>query len=78
VSVSLPEVAGVVEAQPELRALFHRLYDQLGIILAQAEILEAEAIDDRTRARAESVVASAVDAVGTIREIRSRTAITEF
>ncbi len=54
----------------ELRLLFHRLNNQLGIILAHAELLEAKATDDVSRARAEQVVASALDAMGTVKAIR--------
>jgi hypothetical protein len=57
----------------ELRTLFHRLNNQLGIILAHAELLEAKAADDVNRARAAQMVASALDAMGTAREIRQRT-----
>ena len=60
------------EMDPELRTLFHRLNNQLGIILAHAELLEAKAVDDVNRARAEQVVASVLDAMGTAREIRRR------
>jgi hypothetical protein len=56
----------------DLRLLFHRLNNQLGIILAHAELLEAKAIDDVNRARAEQVVTSVLDAMGTAREIRRR------
>ena len=56
----------------ELRTLFHRLNNQLGIILAHAELLEAKAVDDVNRARAEQVVTSVLDAMGTAREIRRR------
>lgn len=62
----------VPEMDPELRSLFHRLNNQLGIILAHAELLEAKAVDDVNRARAEQVVASVLDAMGTAREIRRR------
>ena len=57
-------------ADQQLRQLFHRLNNQLGIILAHAELLEAKAIDDVSRARASQVVASVLDAMGTTREIR--------
>jgi hypothetical protein len=57
----------------DLRLLFHRLNNQLGIILAHAELLEAKAVDDMNRARAAQMVASALDAMGTAREIRQRT-----
>lgn len=60
------------EMDTELRTLFHRLNNQLGIILAHAELLEAKAVDDVSRARAEQVVASVLDAMGTTREIRRR------
>jgi hypothetical protein len=59
--------------QPDLRELFHRLNNQLGIILAHAELLEAKAGDETGRARAAQVVASALEAMGTAREIRSKT-----
>lgn len=61
------------EPLDDLRALFHRLNNQLGIILAHAELLEAKAGDDVARDRAGQVVASVLDAMGTAREIRSRT-----
>ena len=56
----------------DLRALFHRLNNQLGIILAHAELLEAKAEDDASRARATQVVTSVLDALGTAKEIRRR------
>jgi hypothetical protein len=55
---------------PDLRLLFHRLNNQLGIILANAELLEAKATDPASRARAAQLVTSALDAMGTAREIR--------
>jgi len=61
---------GPMDESPELRLLFHRLNNQLGIILAHAELLEAKARDDANRARAAQVVASALEAMGTAKEIR--------
>ena len=58
---------------PELRLLFHRLNNQLGIILAHAELLEAKASDDIQRARASQVIASVLEAMGTAKEIRRQT-----
>ena len=52
--------------------LFHRLNNQLGIILANAELLEAKLAEDAARARASLVVTSALEAMSTAREIRSR------
>ena len=59
---------------PELRLLFHRLNNQLGIILAHAELLESKATDDISRARAGQVVSSTLEAMGTAKEIRLVTA----
>ena len=56
-----------------LGLLFHRLNNQLGIILANAELLEAKAGDEPGRARASQVVRSVLDAMATAREIRIRT-----
>ncbi|HZB24632.1 MAG TPA: hypothetical protein VE379_00780 [Vicinamibacterales bacterium] len=57
----------------DLGLLFHRLNNQLGIILANAELLEAKLGDDTSRARASQVVASVLDAMATAREIRLQT-----
>jgi len=57
---------------PQLRQLFHQLNNQLGIVLAHAELLEAKAPDMAHRARAEQVVKSVLDALGTAKEIRRR------
>ncbi len=57
---------------PELRELFHRLNNQLGIILAHAELIEAKALDEQQRARASQVIASALEAMSVAREIRER------
>jgi hypothetical protein len=56
----------------DLGLLFHRLNNQLGIILANAELLESKAADEMGRARAAQVVASVLDAMTTAREIRLR------
>jgi len=61
-----------VDEPPDLGLLFHRLNNQLGIILANAELLEAKVSDEMTRARASQVIASVLDAMSTAREIRLR------
>ena len=61
---------GSMDESPELRLLFHRLNNQLGIILAHAELLESKATDDMSRARAAQVVSSTLEAMGTAKEIR--------
>jgi hypothetical protein len=60
----------------DLQALFHRLNNQLGVLLAQAELLEAKAADDANRVRAAQMVSSTLGALGTVREIRQRTELT--
>lgn len=59
-----------MEQPPELGRLFHRLNNQLGIILAHAELMEKKAPDETTRSRATQVVTSVLDALGTAKEIR--------
>jgi hypothetical protein len=61
-----------VDEPPDLGLLFHRLNNQLGIILANAELLETKAGDDMARARATQVVASVLEAMTTARELRQR------
>ncbi len=56
----------------QLGLLFHRLNNQLGIILANAELLEAKAGNDTTRTRASHVVSSTVAAMATARAIRQQ------
>ena len=53
--------------------MFHRLNNQLGIILANAELLEAKLKDEISRARATQIVTGVLDAMGTAREIRLKT-----
>jgi hypothetical protein len=62
-----------MDPSPELRLLFHRLNNQLGIILAHAELLEAKSGDEMNRSRAAQVVAGALDAMSTVKEIRRAT-----
>ena len=63
----------VNQFESDLRLLFHRLNNQLGIILAHAELLESKAVDDVNRARAGQLVTSALDAMGTAKAIRQLT-----
>ena len=66
-----------MDEAPDLRLLFHRLNNQLGIILAHAELLEAKAGDEMIRARAGQVVSSALEAMSTAKDIRSKIVIRE-
>lgn len=62
-----------MDEAPELRLLFHKLNNQLGVILAHAELLEAKAGDETNRARASQVVLGALEAMGTAKELRRLT-----
>ena len=69
----LEQVVEASETTAEFQVLFHRLNNQLGIVLAHAELLEAKAADQTDRIRATQVVTSVLDAMSTTREIRHRT-----
>ena len=56
----------------DLRALFHRLNNQLGVILAHAELLEAKSPDDAHRARASHVVGATLEAMAVTRVLRDQ------
>lgn len=57
-------------ASPDLLRVFHKLNNQLGIILANAELLEARLSDDTQRARAGQVVLGALEAISSIQDLR--------
>jgi hypothetical protein len=56
----------------DLSELFHRLNNELGIILSHAELLEAKCEQDKHRSRASQVVAATLQALGTARQIRAQ------
>ena len=57
-------------ADPELARVFHRLNNQLGVILANAELLETRLTGETERARAGQVVSGALSAISTIQDLR--------
>ncbi|HEV3216556.1 MAG TPA: hypothetical protein VGZ27_12575 [Vicinamibacterales bacterium] len=61
---------GTMDQPEELRRLFHTLNNQLGIILAHAELMEKKAVDEHSRSRAGQVLSSVLDAMGTAKQIR--------
>lgn len=60
-----------VEEPEELRLLFHRLNNQLAVILTHAELMETKASDESNRSRATRVVSSVLEAMSTTRDIRA-------
>jgi len=54
----------------DLRGLFHELNNQLSVILAHAELMEAKAADSAQRARASQVITAALEAMSVTRSIR--------
>jgi hypothetical protein len=56
----------------ELRQLFHKLNNQLGIILSHGELLELKSTDASNKSRATQVVSGALEALATTRLIRAK------
>jgi len=52
---------------------FHQLNNQLGVILANAELLEQRLTDPAHKARAGQVVSGALEAIAITRQIRQMT-----
>jgi two-component sensor histidine kinase len=61
-------------AGEDSRELLHRLNNQLGVILAHAELLETKAQDAAQKARASQVVSAALQAMAVSRELRETVA----
>jgi hypothetical protein len=59
------------EARSDLAKLFHRLNNQLGVILANAELLESKLTEETQRSRASQISAGAIEAISAVQEIRS-------
>jgi hypothetical protein len=54
----------------DLRTLFHALNNQLGVVIASIELLEAKVPDERLRDRATRALTAALEALGTAKQIR--------
>ena len=66
-----PEERRPADASPAaLSQVFHRLNNQLGVILANAELLEARLTEETQRARAGQVVTGALEAISAIQDLR--------
>ena len=70
---TLPTPAETPMDDAELRQLFHKLNNQLGIILSHGELLELKSTDESNKSRATQVVTGALEALATARKIRART-----
>jgi len=55
---------------PEIARLLHGLNNQLGVILANAELLEHRLGDDANRVRASLVVSGTLEAITTAQRLR--------
>ena len=65
-----PDASRDDRPSPEVVSLFHRLNNQLGVILANSELLESKLADDAQRVRAGQVVTGALEAIGTVQHLR--------
>ena len=51
-------------------SLFHRLNNQLGVILANSELLENKLNDEAQKVRAAQVVSGALEAIGIVHHLK--------
>jgi signal transduction histidine kinase len=65
-----PSGQSLEAASTDLSRVFHRLNNQLGVILANAELLESRLADDTQRARAGQVVGGALEAIAAVQDLR--------
>jgi len=54
----------------ELRVLFHRLNNQLSVILAHAELIETKQLEDAASRSASQVVSGALGAIDTVKVLK--------
>jgi hypothetical protein len=55
---------------PDVISLFHRLNNQLGVILANSELLESKLADDTHKVRASQVVTGALEAISIVQHLK--------
>jgi hypothetical protein len=66
------DTSATVDDPTDLSLLFHRLNNQLGIILANAELVESKAADETSRRRGGQLIASTLDALAIAKQIRQQ------
>ena len=59
-----------VDEPSDLGLLFHRLNNQLGVILANSELLETKLTEESHRVRAAQVVTGALEAIGIVQHLK--------
>ena len=64
------------KAANDLISLFHRLNNQLGVILANSELLESKLADDTHKVRAAQVVTGALEAIGIVQHLKRAVGVT--
>ena len=64
------QIAGSSETPVEVGSLFHRLNNQLGVVLANSELLEHRLADEGQRLRAGLIVSGTLDAIDTVQHLR--------
>jgi hypothetical protein len=67
---SAPRPDQPADRASDLSHVFHRLNNQLGVVLANAELLETRLTAEGDKARASQIVAGTLDAIATIQELR--------
>ena len=67
---TLPDPLVSDRLAPEVVSLFHRLNNQLGVILANSELLETKLTEDTHRIRAAQVVSGALEAIGIVQHLK--------
>lgn len=72
----VPGSAEDVRLAPEIVSLFHRLNNQLGVILANSELLESKLADDTHRVRAAQVVTGTLEAIGIVQHLKRAVGVT--
>lgn len=73
---ALPGADHEARHAPDVTSLFHRLNNQLGVILANSELLESKLADDTHKVRAAQVVTGALEAIGIVQHLKRAVGVT--